>query len=66
MVEIEKERRTSKSLRRRSSIVSSSSDVILIHVRKGAIYAKTDIQFDALFLDERSGVNTYPCLKGPC
>jgi Fe-S cluster assembly protein SufB len=35
----------------------------LLHVRKGAIDAKTDTQFDALVLDESSGVNTYPFLE---
>ena len=35
----------------------------LLHVRKGAIGAKTDIQFDALVLDESSEVRTYRCLE---
>ena len=35
----------------------------LLHVRKGAIGAKPDIQFDALVLDESSGVSTYPVLE---
>jgi Fe-S cluster assembly protein SufB len=35
----------------------------LLHVKKGAIGAKTDIQFDALVLDGSSGVNTYPRLE---
>jgi Fe-S cluster assembly protein SufB len=35
----------------------------LLHVKKGAIGAKTDVQFDALVLDGSSGVNTYPCLE---
>ncbi len=35
----------------------------LLHVSKGAIGSKTDIQFDALVFDESSGVNTYPCLE---
>ena len=35
----------------------------LLHIGKGSIHAKADIQFDALILDENSGINVYPCIE---
>lgn len=35
----------------------------LLHIGKGAIGAKTDIQLDALVLNETSDVSIYPCLE---